>query len=86
MEPASSIIKKLGGPQVVADICGKRLTSPYRWQRPKEEGGTGGVIPHWHHAALLDYAAAHGIELKAEEFVQRAPAPPCAEPASPEAA
>ena len=69
MEPAATIIKKLGGEARVADITGTALTAPYRWQREKSKGGTGGLIPQAHHRILLDYAHAHGFVLSAEEFL-----------------
>jgi hypothetical protein len=69
MDPASRIIRKLGGEAKVAGITGLSLTAPYRWQHEKSKGGTGGLIPQAHHRALLDYADAHGIALSAEEFL-----------------
>ena len=69
MEPATTIIRKLGGEATVAGIAGTALSAPYRWQHEKSRGGTGGTIPQAHHRALLDYADAHGIALKAEEFL-----------------
>jgi hypothetical protein len=69
MEPAATIIERLGGEARVADITGTALTAPYRWQREKSKGGTGGLIPQAHHRILLDYAHAHGIVLSAEEFL-----------------
>jgi hypothetical protein len=69
MDPATRIIRKLGGEAKVADITGMSFTAPYRWQYEKSKGGTGGLIPQAHHRALLDYAHAHGIPLSAEEFL-----------------
>jgi hypothetical protein len=69
MEPARSIITKLGGETAVAHICGTALSAPYRWQYPRERGGTGGLIPQRHHRALMDYAQARCIPLAAEEFL-----------------
>lgn len=36
--------------------------------RPREKGGTGGAIPHWHVAKLLAHAKQAGISLTAERF------------------
>jgi hypothetical protein len=69
MDPATRIIRKLGGEAKVADITGTAFTAPYRWQHEKSRGGTGGLIPQAHHRVLLDYAQAHGIALLAEEFL-----------------
>jgi len=69
MDPATRIIRKLGGEAKVADIAGTARSAPYRWQHDKSRGGTGGLIPQAHHRNLLDYAEAHGIELSAEDFL-----------------
>jgi hypothetical protein len=69
MDPATAIIKKLGGEARVAGIAGTALSARYRWQHEKSRGGTGGLIPQAHHRRLLDYAAGHGIALTAEEFL-----------------
>jgi len=69
MDPAAAIIGKLGGEAKVADPTGTALTAPYRWQREKARGGTGGLVPQAHHRSLLDYAHAQGISLLAEEFL-----------------
>jgi hypothetical protein len=69
MDPATAIIRKLGGEAKVAGIAGTALSAPYRWQHEKSRGGTGGLVPQAHHRTLLDYADAHGIALTAEEFL-----------------
>lgn len=81
MEPASSIIKKLGGEAAVtALLCEAAVrlglpklkvsyTAPYRWQHPRDKGGTDGLIPQRFHPVLLDYARAQDIPLSAEDFL-----------------
>jgi hypothetical protein len=69
MEPATSIIKRLGGEAKVSEITGRGLTAPYKWQYPVEKGGTGGLIPQKVHPLLLDYARANGIPLSAADFL-----------------
>ena len=69
MDPATCIVKKLGGEARVAGVTGLALSAPYRWQHEKSNGGTGGLIPQARHRALLDYAHAQGIALAAEEFL-----------------
>lgn len=69
MEPAASIIKRLGGEAKVSEITGRAYTAPYRWQHPIEKGGTGGLIPQKLHRALLDHARANGIALSAADFL-----------------
>jgi hypothetical protein len=69
MEPAQTIITKLGGVSVVAAALGVHRTRVSNWQRPREKGGTGGLVPQRHHRALLDFALERGKALTAEEFL-----------------
>lgn len=77
MEPAQTIIRKLGGEAVVSEITGTAYTAPYRWQHSRERGGTGGLIPQKHHPRLLAFAMAKGIALSPSEFLpaQTSPEP-----------
>lgn len=68
MEPASTIIKKLGGEAVVSKITGTSLATPYRWQYPKRAKGTGGIIPQRHHPAILSFAHENNIPLTLDEL------------------
>lgn len=65
---AKNIFAKLGGANVAAEAAGVKLQTAYRWSYPKERGGTGGVIPHWHHEALLSFAAENGKDLIPADF------------------
>lgn len=69
MEPAYSIVKRLGGEMVVSQVCQTSPTTPYNWQYKRERGGTGGTIPQRYHRTLLDYARRHDIPLAAEDFL-----------------
>lgn len=69
MEPARSIIERLGGEAAVSKITGTAYTAPYRWQHPRIKGGTGGMIPQRYHRGLLDYARERGIALSADDFL-----------------
>lgn len=68
MEPAQTIIEKLGGATAVATITGVHRTRVYGWMYPKERGGTGGTIPIKHAQKLLQYAEAEGVNITADEF------------------
>jgi len=68
MQPAQNIIQKLGGPTAVSEIVGVHRTRVSNWQRPRESGGTGGLIPQKHHRKIITYARQHGIDLKPDEF------------------
>lgn len=69
LEPAESIISKLGGPAVVASVVAVHRTRVSNWKRPKDKGGTGGLIPQQYHRILLDHARDNSIALSAEEFL-----------------
>ncbi|WP_413661867.1 carph-isopro domain-containing protein [Methylocystis iwaonis] len=73
MEPASTIVKLLGGPSKVARLVGVHRTRVSSWKRSKDRGGTGGRIPQSHHEALLAAAAEQGIALAAEDFIGSRP-------------
>ncbi len=77
MEPASTIIKKLGGEAVVSRVTETAYTAPYRWQQPREKGGTGGLIPQRHHPRLLDYARDNEILLSPADFLPVREGEPC---------
>lgn len=86
-EPASTVIRKLGGPKSVAGIVGVHRTRVSNWARGKDVGGTGGVIPMKHVAKLLDFAKANGIDLSACDFIPAfSDAPESKSPFQPEAA
>lgn len=70
LEPAASIIRKLGGEAAAASLVGATYTAPYRWQTSRIKGGTGGLIPQRYHRMLLDHARATGIDLRAEDFLE----------------
>lgn len=68
LEPARSVISKLGGVSVVTDVTGKHVSRVYRWMSPKDKGGTDGLIPQPDAAKLLRFAEANDIELTAADF------------------
>lgn len=70
-EPATSIIKKFGGPEAVAAIVDTTPGQVRRWRQAKEKGGTGGAVPHWHISKLMDAAVARKLKLKADDFLPR---------------
>ncbi|MBY6242815.1 hypothetical protein [Methylosinus sp. Sm6] len=72
MEPAYTIIKRLGGEAAVSRATGTAYTAPYRWQHPVDKGGTGGLIPQKHHPALLEFARQNGKELTPADFLPQA--------------
>jgi hypothetical protein len=72
MEPASSIIIKLGGAPKVAALVGVHRTRVYLWMRPRSVGGTGGNIPQAHQLTILRAAKEAGIDdITGESFLPR---------------
>lgn len=68
MEPAQTIVRSLGGPTIVAQELGIHRTRVSNWQRPREAGGTGGVVPQKHIPALIRLADVRGVKLSTADF------------------
>lgn len=68
LEPAKSIIERLGGPAIVSKITGTSYTAPYRWQQPLDKGGSGGCIPARHIPVLLRFAEENDLPLTPADF------------------
>jgi hypothetical protein len=75
MEPAATIVAKLGGPSAVSRDLGVHRTRVSNWMRPRDKGGTGGIIPHWHVADLLQIARDKGVALEDKDFAPVVPSP-----------
>jgi hypothetical protein len=71
MNVARRVIGKCGGPRRVAEWLGISVVSVYRMTYPKRRGGTGGLIPARHQAALLRRAAREGVDLAPADFFDR---------------
>lgn len=69
MEPARTIVTKLGGPSEVSRFLGVHRTYVYRWLWPAKRRGTGGRIPFRYIPALIAEAKARGIAMSADEFL-----------------
>jgi DNA-binding phage protein len=69
LEPAAGIISRFGGADKVIEITGASRTRVYRWMRPKNEGGTGGVIPMAQAMKLLQHARDHAVPVTADDFL-----------------
>ena len=74
LEPAKTVIDKLGGYELVASIIGRHPTRVYRWMRPVSAGGTNGLVPAKYQGVLLDWARANGVRLRPQDFFVRRPA------------
>lgn len=67
-EPANTIITKFKGLKPLAEATDVTVHTVMRWRTPKDRGGTGGVVPHWHVPAILSAAKARGIDVRASDF------------------
>ena len=72
--PAFKIITSFGGHAAVAGIAGVAMSAVYKWDYPKARGGTGGLVPQRHHAALLKAARERGIAVLPQDFIFNAEA------------
>lgn len=75
MDPAYSLILKFSpsgqlgkGIDAVAAITGADRTRVYRWMRPRDKGGTGGLIPSRQQKKLFDYAQRKKLPVEPSDF------------------
>ena len=76
LDPAYSVIRKFAGPEgklsegidAVAAITKADRTRVYRWMRPREKGGTGGLIPSQQQKKLFEHAKENRLPLKPGDF------------------
>lgn len=67
LEPAYTVIEKLGGKSTVSEQLGLDKSTLSRWCQPKPDG-TGGVIPQRHWAGLMEMARAKRVRITLEEL------------------
>lgn len=70
LDPAKTVIERVGGPEVASTVTGKHISRVYRWMYPKDRGGTGGFIPHEDSLKILAHAQAHDLPLEPGDFLQ----------------
>lgn len=58
-----------GGPTKLSSALGLHRVRVSNWMRPREKGGTGGIIPIRHWGALLRLAKDAGFELTPNDLV-----------------
>ena len=68
LDPARSIISRLGGVDVVARETERDRTRVYRWMYPRSRGGTGGIIPSDQIPTLIALAKRLRKPLKHSDF------------------
>lgn len=67
LEPAYSVIERLGGKSLVSESLALDKSTLSRWCQPRPMG-TGGMIPQRYWAALLAMARVKGVDIKLEEL------------------
>jgi len=67
MDPAYSVIERLGGKAEVAETLNLDKSTLSRWCQPRPMG-TGGVIPQRHWRALRQMAREQGVTIDIEEL------------------
>jgi hypothetical protein len=72
LDPAASIIERIGGVPAVKAATGLHETTVHRWTYAKSQGGTGGRIPQDHIESLIAYARQNDIALDLSDFFPKA--------------
>lgn len=68
LEPARSVVTKLGGVRATARILSIAPSAVSRWMAKRDNKGTGGVVPQKHWKALLSYAKKERITLSESDL------------------
>lgn len=68
MDPAYTVIEKLGGKSTVAEQLGLSKAQMTRWCAPADAGGTGGVIPQKYWAQLMQMARLQRVRITLKEL------------------
>lgn len=84
LEPAATIVRKLGGVRRVAEIIDRHPMSVYRWGATKKRGGFDGMVPIKYQPTLIAAARAGGIALIPDDFFPEHLRAPAASPCAPE--
>lgn len=68
LEPARSIVTRLGGVRATARILGVNPSAVSRWMVSHKEKGTGGAIPLKHWQSILNHAKKENIRLSVTDL------------------
>lgn len=68
MDPARTVIEICGGVDAVAAMTGRSKNRVRRWGYPKEQGGTGGLIPSDCQQLIMAAALTNGLPLLPSHF------------------
>ena len=67
LDPAFSVIEKLGGKSAVAEALNLDKSTLSRWCQPRPDG-LGGTIPQRHWGTLMKMARAQGVDITLREL------------------
>lgn len=73
--PAELVIARFDGVCALARLLKKNPSTISRWKKPREEGGTGGLVPSQSQPILLALAQEKGIRLTPSELLTGIPEP-----------
>ena len=65
---AHNIMDLFGGAASLAKAINLPYATVYRWQLPKEQGGTDGLVPSKHHLPIIRAARLQDIDIKYSHF------------------
>jgi hypothetical protein len=68
LDPAATIIARLGGVQNVSVALGLNPITVMRWSYPRCKGGSAGLVPSNRQRDLLDLGKAIGAEITPADF------------------
>lgn len=68
LDPAYTVVERLGGKSAVAQQLGLSKAQMTRWCAPADAGGTGGVIPQKYWPQLLQMARLQKVRLTVKEL------------------
>lgn len=67
--PAARVIGAFGGVRNTARILNLSSSTVSRWQKDRDEGGTGGRVPTKRQGQILEYAREKGIALEPADLI-----------------
>lgn len=79
--PAELVIERFDGVCALARLLKKNPSTISRWKKPRDEGGTGGLVPSQSQPVLLALALERGIQLTPSELLTGVPEPTLAQSA-----
>lgn len=72
LEPAASVVRKIGGVEMTAVVCGVTKQTVYKWFYPTHPAsgarGTGGLIPADRQQIILEWSRRNGNPVKPDDF------------------